>query len=70
MTTVLFAAGRMNVPVYGNQFIEYLLALAIGAYSGLVYFRTRSLLTPMLSQAFFYGLPFVVRFVYLAAVGR
>jgi len=70
MTTVLFAAGRTNVPVYGNHLIEYLFALAIGAYSGLVYFRTRSLLTPMLSQAFFYGLPFVVRFVYLAAAGR
>lgn len=70
ITTVLFAAGRTNVPIYGNHLLEYLLALAIGAYSGLVYFRTRSLLTPMLSQAFFYGLPFVVRFVYLAAVGR
>jgi hypothetical protein len=70
MTTVLFAAGRTNVLIYGNHLIEYLLALAIGAYSGLVFFRTRSLLTPMLSQAFFYGLPFVVRFVYLATVGR
>ena len=70
MTTVLFAAGRTNVPVYGGHFLEYLLALAVGAYCGLVYFRTRSLLTPMLSQAFFYGTPFVVRFVYMAAVGR
>jgi membrane protease YdiL (CAAX protease family) len=70
MTTVLFAVGRTNVPIYGGHLLEYLLALAIGAYSGLVYFRTRSLLTPMLSQAFFYGLPFVARFVYLAAVGR
>jgi membrane protease YdiL (CAAX protease family) len=70
MTTVLFAAGRTNVSIYGNHLIEFLLALAIGAYSGLVYFRTRSLLTPMLSQAFFYGLPFVARFIYLAAVGR
>lgn len=70
MTTVLFAAGRTNVPIYGNHLFEYFLAVAIGAYSGLVYFRTRSLLTPMLSQAFFFGLPFVVRFVYLATVGR
>ena len=70
MTTVLFAAGRTNVPMYGNHLIEYLLALVIGAYSGFVFYRTRSLLTPMLSQAFFYGLPFVVRFLYCISVGR
>jgi membrane protease YdiL (CAAX protease family) len=76
LTTVLFAAGRTfaaggtNDPVYGNHIVESILALALGGYAGLVYFRTRSLLTPMLSQAFFYGLPLVLRFVYLAAVGR
>ncbi|HTR80897.1 MAG TPA: CPBP family intramembrane glutamic endopeptidase [Bacteroidota bacterium] len=69
-TTAAFAAGRTNVPVYGGDVLEYAFALAIGLYGGLVYYRTRSLLTPMLSQAFFYGLPFVVRFAYLTLVAR
>ncbi|MGA7161971.1 MAG: CPBP family intramembrane glutamic endopeptidase [Bacteroidota bacterium] len=65
-TSVVFAAGRTNVPVYGGQIVEYILALLMGLYGGIVYYRTRSLLTPMLSQAFFYGLPFVIRFAYAA----
>ncbi len=68
ITSVAFAAGRTNVPVYGGHFIEYILALVMGLYGGIVYYRTKSLLTPMLSQAFFYGLPFVIRFVYLAFI--
>jgi membrane protease YdiL (CAAX protease family) len=70
LTSVAFAIGRSNVLVYGNHWLEYLLALLIGLYGGLVYYRTRSLLTPMLSQAFFYGFPFVVRFIYLAMTFR
>ena len=65
-TSIAFAAGRTNVPVYGGHAVEYILALLIGLYGGIVYYRTRSLLTPMLSQAFFYGLPFVIRFAYIA----
>ena len=65
VTSVAFAAGRTNVPVYGGHAIEYVLAFCIALYGGIVYNRTRSLLTPMLSQAFFYGLPFVIRFAYL-----
>ena len=61
-----FAAGRSNVIVYVNTVVDFFLALGIGVYGGLVYHRTRSLLTPMLSQAFFYGLPFLIRFVYLS----
>lgn len=61
-----FAAGRANVAIYGNNVVDFVLALGIGVYGGLVYHRTRSLLTPMLSQAFFYGLPFVIRFIYLS----
>jgi membrane protease YdiL (CAAX protease family) len=64
-TSIAFAAGRTNVPVYGGHAVEYILALLIGLYGGIVYYRTRSLLTPMLSQAFFYGLPFVIRFAYM-----
>jgi membrane protease YdiL (CAAX protease family) len=69
-TTVAFAAGRTNVPVYGGHVVEYLLSLLIGLYGGIVYYRTKSLLTPMLSQAFFYGLPFVIRFAYTAISAR
>lgn len=69
-TTVAFAAGRTNVPVYGGHIVEYSLALLMGLYGGIVYYRTRSLLTPMLSQAFFYGLPFVIRFAYVTLFGR
>ena len=54
-TSVAFAAGRVHVPVYGGHLVEYLLALLIGLYGGIVYYRTKSLLAPMLSQAFFYG---------------
>lgn len=68
-TSVAFAAGRTNVPVYGGHVVEYILALLMGLYGGIVYYRTRSLLTPMLSQAFFYGLPFVIRFAYKAFFG-
>lgn len=70
LTGVGFAAGRTNVPVYGSYPLEYTLAALIGLYCGFVYYRTRSLLTPMLSQAFFYGLPFVLRFGYLVLSGR
>jgi membrane protease YdiL (CAAX protease family) len=70
LTSVAFAAGRSNVPVYGNNGVEYILALLIGLYGGIVYYRTRSLLAPMLSQAFFYGFPFVIRFAYLAFTSR
>ena len=69
-TSVAFAAGRTNVPVYGGHAVEYILALLMGLYGGIVYYRTRSLLTPMLSQAFFYGLPFVIRFAYIALFSR
>jgi len=65
-TTAAFAACRTNVPVYGGHVIEYVLASLMGLYGGIVFYRTRSLLTPMLSQAFFYGLPFVIRFAYVA----
>ncbi len=70
VTSVAFAAGRTNVPVYGGHAVEYLLALLMGLYGGIVYYRTRSLLTPMLSQAFFYGLPFVIRFAYMTLITR
>lgn len=70
LTSVAFAAGRSNVSIYGNHGTEYLLAFLIGLYGGIVYYRTRSLLTPMLSQAFFYGFPFVIRFAYLALTSR
>ena len=69
-TSVAFAFGRTNVPVYGGHFVEYILALLMGLYGGMVYYRTRSLLTPMLSQAFFYGLPFVIRFAYVTLFAR
>lgn len=70
VTSIAFAAGRTNVPIYGSPAIEYLLAFCIAFYGGIVYHRTRSLLTPMLSQAFFYGLPFVLRFAYLALFAK
>ena len=70
VTSVAFAAGRTNVPVYGSPVIEYLLAFCMALYGGVVYYRTRSLLTPMLSQAFFYGVPFVLRFAYLALFAK
>lgn len=69
-TSVAFAAGRVHVSVYGGYLVEYLLALLIGLYGGIVYYRTKSLLAPMLSQAFFYGLPFVVRFAFMALHSR
>jgi membrane protease YdiL (CAAX protease family) len=63
-STIIFASGRTNVPLFGGSDLEYILALLIGLYTGLVYYKTRSLLTPMLSQAFFYGMPFAVRYAY------
>ena len=70
LTSVAFAAGRSNVSIYGDYGVEYLLAFLLGLFGGIVYFRTRSLLTPMLSQAFFYGLPFVLRYAYLTLAPR
>jgi membrane protease YdiL (CAAX protease family) len=64
-TSAVFAACRTNVPIYGGHAVEYVLASLMGLYGGIVFYRTRSLLTPMLSQAFFYGLPFVIRFDYI-----
>ncbi|MDE3057747.1 MAG: CPBP family intramembrane metalloprotease [Bacteroidota bacterium] len=64
-STALFTVGRSNVPVYGNPAVEYLFAALLGFYTGMVYYKTRSLLAPMLSQAFFYGMPFVVRYLWM-----
>jgi membrane protease YdiL (CAAX protease family) len=64
-STVLFTVGRSNTFVYGGSGVEYFFAALIGFYTGMVYYRTRSLLTPMLSLAFFYGMPFLVRYVWM-----
>ncbi len=63
-STALFTVGRSNAPMYGSSGIEYVFAVLLGFYTGMVYHKTRSLFTPMLSQAFFYGMPFVVRILW------
>jgi membrane protease YdiL (CAAX protease family) len=63
-STIAFTFGRVNVPMYGSETMEYLLAMVIGFFGGWVYYKTRSLLTPMLAQAFFYGMPFAIRFAF------
>ena len=62
-STIIFASGRTNIPIYGGSDFEYILAIFIGLFTGWVYYKTKSLLTPMLSQAFFYGMPFFVRYI-------
>jgi hypothetical protein len=62
-STIAFAFGRVNVTIYGSATVDYVLCTMVGFYCGTVYSRTRSLLAPMLSVGFFYGLPFIFTLV-------
>jgi membrane protease YdiL (CAAX protease family) len=57
-----FVVGRIQVPIFGGDTVEYIIAACTGLFCAWVYDRTRSLLTPMLAIAFLYGLPFIIRF--------
>ena len=62
-SSVLFALSRSTLPTYLPLHIEQALAVAIGIFSGYVYHTTRSLLTPMLAQAFFFGFPHFLKLI-------
>ncbi len=64
-STAVFVTGRTSVSIYGNATVEYALAAGIGLFGGWVYYRTRSLLAPMLAQAFLYGMPFAIRLLWM-----
>ncbi len=68
ITALIFALGRVELAHYTTTTAEYACAYGIGFFSGIVYHRTRSLLTPMLAQAFFFGLPDVI-YLFLSSIG-
>jgi hypothetical protein len=68
ITALAFALGRSGLPHYTTTLTEYGAGFGIGIFSGYMYHRTRSLLTPMLAQAFFFGMPDAVNII-LASVG-
>jgi membrane protease YdiL (CAAX protease family) len=57
LTAMVFALGRTGLPHYTTQGMEFAAGYAVGLFSGIVYYKTRSLLAPMLAQAFFFGMP-------------
>ncbi len=62
ISTTLFAALRTTLPMAVDSIINTIAVITAGAYSSFVYSKTRSLLAPMLFQAFFFGLPFFIAF--------
>jgi hypothetical protein len=68
ITAFAFALGRSGLPHYTTTMAEYTAGFGIGIFSGFMYYRTRSLLTPMLAQAFFFGLPDAVNII-LSSMG-
>lgn len=63
ITAVAFAFGRVGLPHYTALWVEHAIGFGVGMFSGIVYYRTRSLLTPMLAQAFIFGLPDAVHII-------
>ncbi|MCX6137266.1 MAG: hypothetical protein NTV54_07215 [Ignavibacteriales bacterium] len=59
-----FVVGRVRVPIFGGDMLEYVIAAGVGLFCAWMYDRTRSLLTPMLAIAFVYGMPFIIRFAW------
>ena len=59
-----FVVGRVRIPVFGSDMLEYAIAGVAGLFCAWMYNRTHSLLTPMLALAFLYGLPFIIRFAW------
>jgi hypothetical protein len=59
-----FVVGRIRIPIFGSDTLEFAIAAVAGLFCAWVYARTRSLLTPMLALAFLYGLPFIIRFAW------
>jgi membrane protease YdiL (CAAX protease family) len=64
ITALMFALGRLGLPHYTSMTVEYIAGFGVGIFSGFMYYKTRSLLTPMLAQAFFFGLPDAVQFIF------
>jgi len=64
ITALIFALGRVELAQYATPLAGYAAGYGIGLFSGIVYHRTRSLLTPMLAQAFFFGLPDALHFAF------
>jgi hypothetical protein len=59
-----FVVGRIRIPVFGDDTLEYVVAASVGIFCAWMFDRTRSLLTPMLAIAFVYGMPFIIRFAW------
>jgi hypothetical protein len=68
ITALMFALGRVGLPHYTSVTAEYVAGFGVGIFSGFMYHRTHSLLTPMLAQAFFFGLPDAVQII-LTSIG-
>lgn len=61
---VIFIAALFTVGATTSQFsiglYSPVLTFALGIYCGMVYWKTNSLITPMLGQAFYFGLPLFI----------
>lgn len=64
ITAMAFALGRTGLPHYAAPGMEYAAGFAVGLFSGIVYYKTRSLLAPMLAQAFFFGMPDALHIIF------
>ncbi|HLP15329.1 MAG TPA: CPBP family glutamic-type intramembrane protease [Bacteroidota bacterium] len=69
LTAMMFALGRTGLPHYASMNFEYVAGYGVGLFSGVVYYKTRSLLTPMLAQAFFFGMPDAIHII-AATIGH
>lgn len=62
LSSIVFAFGA-TTSQYSIGEYSFLVTFFLGLYSGIVYWKTNSLITPMLGHAFFFGFPLFIRFL-------
>ncbi len=62
ISALLFTYGATSSQFFIGEY-SALLTFMLGLFCGMVYWKTNSLITPMLGQAFFFGFPFFVHIV-------
>lgn len=65
IAALFFAYFRSGIPLTEIPVLNIIMDCVIGIFSGYVYSKTTSVLTPMLGQAFFYGFPFFMKLLNL-----
>lgn len=61
-SSIFFTIGATTSQFYFGEY-SFLFTFALGVYCGIVYWKTHSLITPMLAHAFYFGFPLFIHVV-------